>query len=116
VARPTARRWVAWCAALWVVVALGASASAAEATSTPTAWASAALLGQRAEPPAARTDVEPAAGCACQDDRARTRKLGGAASAAMALAGLILAVRRYRQRNRLPREDRKFGSYRGPKP
>lgn len=70
----------------------------------------------RAQLPQAQAEVEPATSCACQDDRARNRKLGGAASAAMALAGLILAVRRFRQRNRLPREDRKFGSYRGPKP
>lgn len=53
--------------------------------------------------------------CGCQDSGARNRTLGGAASLAMGIAGLILAIRGYRNRSRLPREDRKFGDYRGPK-
>lgn len=44
-----------------------------------------------------------------------SRSLGGIGSAVMGLAGLIMVIRRFRQRNKLISEDKKFGDYRGPK-
>lgn len=113
--RHVARASVAGVARVLLIVALGAGlASSPRAYAAPPTLPAVVIVAQPVVAAEAGTPPE-ATGCACQDNHARNRKLGGAASAAMALAGLILAVRRYRQRNRLPREDRKFGSYRGPK-